>query len=152
MNQICQTVSGESKFASMSDLYNKDLEKMQTASAQTIKIFEEPIKFTRISETASRKFKLPYYASWLPLTLYHYSISQMVSAESEATFKELKMNYLRNRTRMTRITRIFTDMVNLRASASSAQSAFQPKNPFNHASAFICVHLRLNCMELPVGG
>ncbi|HEY9245325.1 MAG TPA: hypothetical protein VIO11_00615 [Candidatus Methanoperedens sp.] len=98
---------------------------MQTASAQIIKI---------------------------PLTLYHYAISQTVSAESEATFKELKINYLQNRTRMTRITRIFTDIVNPRASVSSAQSVFNPKNPDNHVSAFICVHLRPNHTGLLAGG
>ena len=42
----------------------------------------------------------------------------------------------RNRTRMTRIARIFTDPC---ASASSAQSVF-----YCTPSAFICVHLRLN--------
>lgn len=92
MNQIRQTVSVRSKFVSMSESDHRTLEKMQTASAQAIKIFEEPNKFARISETAFRKFNLPCYASWLPLTLYHYVISQTVSAESEATFKELKIN------------------------------------------------------------
>ena len=55
----------------------------------------------------------------------------------------------RFRTRMTRIARIFTDTFNPCASVSSAQSVFHPKNPNNHASAFICVHLRLiNRLEL----
>jgi len=53
------------------------------------------------------------------------------------------------RTRMTRIARIFTDIANPRASASSAQSAFHHvcsslKNPASGASvsAFISVHPR----------
>ncbi len=54
------------------------------------------------------------------------------------------LNYLWNRIRMTRIRRIFTDTFNPWASVSSAQSVFHPKNPINHASAFIRVHLRLN--------
>jgi hypothetical protein len=49
----------------------------------------------------------------------------------------------RRRTRMTRIGRIFTDIFNPCVSESSAHSAFHPKNPNNHVSAFIRVHLRL---------
>ncbi|MBU4340835.1 MAG: hypothetical protein KKD46_07970 [Euryarchaeota archaeon] len=165
MSQIRQTVSGKSKFVSVSKSNIQILEKVQTASAQTGKIFEEPNKFAQKSETASRKFNLLYYASWLPLSWYQYPISQTVSAKSELRFKEtqkrakLKNNspqrtqraqstgifktFLektvtpRRRTRMTRIARIFADTFFPRASASSAQSAFH-----FIPSAFIRVHPR----------
>ncbi|MBU4140176.1 MAG: hypothetical protein KJ729_09650 [Euryarchaeota archaeon] len=132
-------------------------------------------KFPQKSETASRKFYLAYYASWLPLSWYHYTISQTVSAKSELRFKEpqkraeLKNNapqrtqraqsagifkiFLektvtpRRRTRMTRIGRIFADAFYPRASASSAQSAFH----FT-PSAFIGVHPRLIYRMAPVEG
>lgn len=80
------------------------LEKVQTASAQTGKMFEEPNKFAQKSETASRKFNRPYYASWLPLSWYHYTISQTVSAISETKFKKPKINksiYLNNELKRT---------------------------------------------------
>jgi hypothetical protein len=51
------------------------------------------------------------------------------------------LNYLTNRTRMTRIARIFTDPC---ASVSSAQSVFHPKNPNNHISVSISVHPQSN--------
>ncbi len=54
------------------------------------------------------------------------------------------LNYLRNRTRMTQIRRIFTDTFNPCASVSSVQSMFHPKNPNNYESVFIRVHPQLN--------
>ncbi len=143
MIRICQTASIESKFVFMRE---SDHQK---------------------SETVPRKFNRPFCISWILLALYHYAISQIVSAESEAIFKELKinysiyvnnelkrtrtnlssfqfvppvrcLNYLRNRTRMTWITRIFTDTINPRASVFHSIP-----------SASIGVHPRLDRMALP---
>jgi len=143
-------------------------EKVQTASAQTRKIFGEPNKFAQKSETESRKFNLLYYASWLPLSWYHHAISPTASAKSELRFKERQTKAeLRNnspqrtqraqstgifkiffektltprrRIRMKQIRRIFADPS---VSASSAQSVFHWT-----PSAFIRVHLRLIFVSL----
>ncbi len=53
------------------------------------------------------------------------------------------LNYSINRTRMTRIARIFTDTFYPCVSVSSAQSVFHPKNPDKHDSAFFSVHKEL---------
>ena len=49
----------------------------------------------------------------------------------------------RIRTQMTRIGRIFTDILYQCASASSVQSVFSSDKIVKQISAFICVHLRL---------
>ncbi|CAG0964333.1 hypothetical protein METP3_01042 [Methanosarcinales archaeon] len=126
MNQILQTVSGKSKFVSKSNI--QTLEKVQTASAQTGKIFEEPminkniyvnneLKRTRTNSNCMSSFQ------FVPVRC---------------------LNYLWNRTRMTRIGRMFTDP---RASASSAQSVF-----YRCVSAFIGVHQRLIYRMAPAEG
>jgi hypothetical protein len=46
----------------------------------------ESKKIVKKSTTASRKFNPLHYASWLPLSWYHYVISQTVSAKSEKNF------------------------------------------------------------------
>lgn len=120
-------------------------------------------KFAQKFETVSRKFNLAYYASWPQLSWYHHAISQTASAKSELRCKEpqkraeLKNNSpqrtqraqstgiskiffekTRTQRRRTWIRRIFADIFNPRASASSAQSVFH-RTP----SAFIRVHPRL---------
>ena len=115
---------------SMSNI--QTLEKVQTASAQTREIFGEPNKLAQKSEKEPQK----------RVELKNNSPQRTQRAQSTGIFKIFfeKTVTLRRRTRITRIIRIFTDP---RASVSSVQSVFHPKNPNNHASAFIRVHLRL---------
>jgi len=108
-------------------------EKSQTVSAKSETKFRE----TKINESR-------YVNNELKRTRTN---SNCMSSFQFVPFRCL--NYLTNRTRMTQIRRIFTDTFNPCASVSSVQSVFHPKNPNNHASAFICVHLRLiNRLEL----
>ena len=117
MNQIRQTVSVKSKFVSKSNI--QTLEKVQTASAKSDTKFNEP-KINESIYVNNELKRTRTNSNWL-------SSFQFVPVRC--------LNYLWNRTRMTWIGLIFTDIFNPRA---SAQSVFHCT-----PSAFICVNPRL---------
>ena len=141
MSKIRQTVSGKSKFVSKSNI--QTLEKVQTASAQTGKIFEEPMINKNIYVNNELK-RTRTNSNWL-------SSFQFVPVRC--------LNYLWNRTRMTWIGRIFTDIFNPRASVSTVTpvdcvhtyasalayvDVYSAQSVFHFTpSAFISVHPRL---------
>lgn len=69
MSKIRQTVSGKSKFVSKSNI--QTLEKVQTASAQTGKIFEEPMinKNIYVNNELKRTRTNSYYPEFVSVRL-----------------------------------------------------------------------------------
>jgi hypothetical protein len=122
--KICQTLSGKSKFVYVNKSNLQSLEKSQTVSAKY--------------ETKSKELKInndKYVSTELKRTRTN------SNCMSSFQFVPVRcLNYTKNRTRMTRIRRIFMDTFYPCVSVLSAQSVFHPKNPNNHNSAFFSVN------------